>query len=55
MKKAKIYKVKRGIEITGKWRHEPGVTVAAKDIPGAPVNAWLKSGVLEEVIPDGDG
>jgi len=49
MTKTKRYKVIRGIERDGKYRFEPGETVAAKDIPGAPVKAWLASGVLEEV------
>jgi len=54
MTKAKKYKVKRGIERDGKYRFEPGATVSATDIKGAPVKAWLASGVLE-VVKDGDG
>ena len=43
------YKVIRGIQRDGKYRYEPGDEVEGKDIKGAPIKAWLESGVLEKV------
>jgi hypothetical protein len=51
----KKYKVIRGIQRDDKYRFEPGDVIQAKDIRGAPIKAWLESGVLEEVMKNGDG
>lgn len=46
------YLVKRGIEKDGAWRYEAGEIVTGHQIRGAPVTAWLESGVLEVVEDD---
>ena len=49
------YMVMRGIQRDGKWRFEAGDEVEGRQIPGAPVKDWLKSGVLAEIVEDDDG
>ena len=53
MTKSKKYKVIRGIQRDGIWRHEPGDVVTAAKLKGADIEHWLAVGVLEEVT-DGD-
>jgi hypothetical protein len=50
----KRYCVMRGIE-SDHWRHEAGSVVTDKDIPDAPIVAWLRSGVLVEDKDNGNG
>jgi hypothetical protein len=50
--KVKRYAVMRGIE-GDKYRFEAGSVVTEKDIPDAPIVAWLRSGVLVEDKDDG--